>query len=219
MCPAQLRAILHPMSTGENGPRASRSDEDVLRAHLAGEGGAIGELLERHGPWLAAWFARHIPSEMRRRVAAEDLVQETWIVVTRQAPLFEDRGDGSFRAWLRAIVQTKLKEAIRHHLFVAKRGGGREVTRPERPRTEEFAAPDPSPSAHAIGNEAADAIGRAALRLRPEDREILRLVQTEGLSFDDAGAALDRTREAARKLFERALARFARLVAEERGRP
>jgi RNA polymerase sigma-70 factor (subfamily 1) len=195
-----------------------RSDESLLRGHVAGERGALEMLLARHEKWLTTWFSRHIPSDMRRRVSAEDLLQETWIVVARQAPLFQDRGEGSFRAWVRAIAQTKLKESMRHHLVALKRDGGREVTRPERQPTEGFASPDASPSAHAMGRELADAIARAAARLRPEDREVIRLVQTQGMPLDEAAIALGRTREATRKLLERALARFARRVDEERGR-
>jgi RNA polymerase sigma-70 factor (ECF subfamily) len=210
------RETMSPSESASSGPR---SDESLVRGHAAGESGALDALVARHEPRLTAWFARQIPSEMRRRVSPEDLAQETWIVVARQAQLFEDRGDGAFRAWIRVISQTKLKESVRHHLVAAKRGGRREVTRPGRPKTEAFASADPSPSEQAMGNELTDAVARAALRLRPEDREVIRLVQSEGRSLEEAADFLGRTREATRKLLERALARFARRVAEEQGRP
>jgi RNA polymerase sigma factor (sigma-70 family) len=57
------------------------------------------------------------------------------------------------------------------------------------------------------------AAARAALERLPEaHREVLQLIQEEHLTVDEAAARMGRTREAVRKLYSRALARFAELI-------
>jgi RNA polymerase sigma-70 factor (ECF subfamily) len=198
---------------------AAPADADLVRAWRAGDATAFRALLDRHEPALRTWLDRNLPGSLRRRVSSDDLLQEAYLVAVRRGPEFEDRGEGSFRAWLRRIAELKLREAIDHHLGAAKRGGDREVTRGARPDTAQFAAGGPTPSELAIAGELRDAVRRATERLRPDDREIVRLVQVDGLTIEQCAARLGRTSEAARKLYSRALARFARLLDEERGRP
>ena len=44
---------------------------------------------------------------------AEDIVQETMMVLMRELPVFERQRTGSFRAWLRGIVLNQLRYAAR----------------------------------------------------------------------------------------------------------
>jgi RNA polymerase sigma-70 factor, ECF subfamily len=195
------------------------ADGELVRRHRAGDAAAMAELVGRHEAAIRRQIERGLPAAVRRRLAPDDVLQETWIVVARRIAEFEDRGAGAFRAWASAIASHKLREALRREAGADCRDADREVTRGARPDTAAFVARDPTPSAHAVANELADAVRRASDQLRPDDREILRLVQTEGLPLTEAAARTGRSREAARKLYERALERFARLVAEEQGRP
>ena len=51
--------------------------------------------------------------------------------------------------------------------------------------------------------------------LRPDDREILRLVHEDGLSVGEAAEHLGRSADAARKLYSRAVGRLTKVVTEE----
>lgn len=198
-------------------PGAAAPDAELVRAWRAGDDAAFRLLLGRHEPTLRMWLERNLPNALRRRLSADDVLQEAYVVAVKKVGEFEDRGEGSFRAWLRRIVELELREAIEHHLKTAKRGGDREVTRGARPDTAQFAGAEPSPSEVAIEGELREAVRRATARLRPDDAEIIRLVQAEGLTIEQAASRLARTHEAARKLYARALSRFARILDEERG--
>ena len=213
------RADARPGGRSSVGDGEAVTDGELVRRHLAGDEGALRDLLLRHESALRRFVERGLPPAVRRRVAPDDVLQETWIVVARRLREFEDRGEGAFRAWAQAIAALKLREALRHEAGAACRGTDREVTRGARPETGAFAASAPSPSAHAVANELAEAVERAAGKLRPDDREILKLVQTDGLTIEQAAERTGRSREAARKQYERALERFARLVEAQRGRP
>jgi len=187
------------------------SDEQLLRRGCDGDADAFRALFERHGASVRAHVHRELPAYLRRRLSVADLVQEVWATAVERSAEFEDRGEGAFRAWLRGITRLKLREMLRHHVGVAKRAVGREVTAGQRPDTALHAGRRTSPSQHAIAAETA-ARARAVLALLPADyREVLRLVREENLSLEEVGTRMGRSRGAAKKLFARAALRFARL--------
>ena len=63
--------------------------------------------------------------------------------------------------------------------------------------------------------ETAERIRRALARLRPDDREVLRLAREEGFTLLEVAKRMGRTHAAARKLYSRALARLAELYDED----
>ncbi len=78
-------------------------DRDVLRAVALGNQEAITELYDRHAPHLLNYLAHLIDDAD----AAQDLVQDLFVVVWRDAEQF--RGQSSVRSWLFGIA---------HHLGV-----------------------------------------------------------------------------------------------------
>lgn len=191
---------------------AAPTDEALLLRGRDGDEDAFRVLFDRHAELLRAHFDRGLPPYVRRKVSVADLVQETRLVVVERCREFEDRGGGSFLNWLMGIARMKLREFLRRHVGTAKRATGREVSRGRRPDTEQALARGPSPSEHAIASETAER-ARAAFAKLPEDyREILRLVREEGGSLGEAGERMGRSREAAKKLYARAILRFTRLL-------
>jgi RNA polymerase sigma-70 factor (ECF subfamily) len=69
-------------------------------------------------------------------------------------------------------------------------------------------AAGPTPSAHAVHREQAQALQRALERLPEDYRRIIALRYDEHLSFDDIARILDRSANAVRKLWARAIARL-----------
>ena len=149
--------------------RSDRSAEhDLVDRARAGDGEALRALLERHEASLRRRLDRSVPPPLRRPVSVADVMQETWLVAFRRTADFDDRGDGAFDAWLAAIADLKLREAVRHHLLTEKRAGSREITRGARPNSSAFADREPSPSDAAIGEETRERAERAMAGL-PED--------------------------------------------------
>ena len=190
----------------------SSDERDLLSRFRAGDEEALRRLLDRDGAALRAHIERCLPAYLRRRVSTSDIVQEAGIVAFRRCGDFEDRGDGSFRKWVKGIAEKKVRAAIERHLETAKRAAGREVSRTHRKGTAQFASREPSPSQAAIGAELAE-FALEAMRALPKDhREVLRLAREEQLPLREVADRMDRSYEATRKLYARAIRRFADLL-------
>ena len=194
-----------------------RTDEALFESARNGNDDAFRVLVERHAGGLRAYIDHRLPRTLRRKISVADVAQEAHIVALRRALDFEDRGDGSFRKWLNKIAELKVKEAIRKHAGTAKRAAGREISRGKRPDTGQFVDDATTPSQAAIGAETAEQV-RQALETLPEDyREVLRLTREECLTLREAAVRMGRSREAAKKLYGRALLRFKKALDEIRG--
>ncbi len=194
----------------------TETDGELVRRARGGSATALRALFERHEPALKGFLHRRLPAGLRRKVAPEDILQEAWLVANARLAEFEDRGEGAFRAWLMRIAEFKLREAVRAYLGTRKRADVREVSRGGRPDTSAFLGDSPSPSEVAQGNEMRDAAAKAMATLPDDYREVLRLVQVEGLTLKLAAERMGRSHEATKKLYGRALARFAALLGHDK---
>ena len=195
----------------------SGPEEALLRKFQSGDDDALQALLTRHEAMLRGRIGRWLPAHVRRRLSVSDVWQETCVVVAERREDFEFRGENSFRNWMLGIAQKKVRRAVQRHVAVAKRAAYREVTRGHRGATTQFVSGAPSPSQVAIGAELA-ALAKDAIESLPDDYQtILRLCRNEGLSLREAGERMGRSREAAKKLYGRALARFARVFGRLKG--
>lgn len=196
------------------------SDEDLIRRIRDGDEAAFQAYCSRHAAALEARIVRQFPELLKRKTAASDILQDAWFTALRRLPDFEDRGEGSFLRWLFRIIDLKIKTEVRRHLGTAKRGAGREVPLADDGAERSLPARGPSPSQMAMAAELRDAARAALGRLPADYREVLRLFEEERLSIDAAAARLGRTRAATKKLYSRALARFAAILeAERKDRP
>jgi RNA polymerase sigma-70 factor (ECF subfamily) len=192
------------------------SDEVLAERARAGDEDAFRLLFERHEGALQARVARRLQGIVRRKIGASDVLQETYLGAFRNLHEFKPRGEGSFEAWLFQILEHKLNDVLRRHVGSAKRGVGREITRGRRPDSAEVPAHDRSPSEGAAMAELARRVQEAMAVLPEHYRTILTFVQQEGLTLAEAGARMGRSRDAASKLYGRALARLGTLVREKR---
>lgn len=184
-------------------------DREVFKSARRGDEAAFRELYERYAGTLRAQIARQMPARLRRRVTVSDVLQETFATAFGKIGEFEGPHEDSFRRWLARIAELKVQRYVRDHLETGRRAAGRELSRAHRPATGAVAGSEPSPSAHAIAGETGEALRRALAELSDDYRQILRLVHDEGLSVAAAGARMDRSAEAARKLYGRAVSRLA----------
>lgn len=162
---------------------------------------AIEELLESHRGRLLAFLQLAMSQALARRVAPEDILQETLLEATRKLGDFQSRGPSSFYAWLVAIARFKIAEAER-----ALRADKRAC---EQPLELDPVQSGTSPSARAMRAER-DGLLRAALDELPEAQaEALRLRYLEGLSLAEAAARMRRSEAAVKGLVTRAFAALA----------
>lgn len=191
------------------------SDDDdpgTIARFRRGDAGAFEELLRRHEPALRARLTAGMSPRLRRRVSVDDLVQDTFLAAHGARAVFEDRGDGSFRAWLMAIADNRLQDAVRRHTSTAKRATSREVTRAARPETAYLVAVQRSPSSVVASDEQLDRVRAAMSELSDDYRNVLQLALEQGLSLREVADRMGRSREAAKKLYGRAVCRLRALV-------
>ena len=87
-------------------------DDDELIASLAGgDDMALRQLFERHAPWLAARLRKALPPD-----DVEDVLQETFLAVWKNAGTYRPRGTPA--AWLWVIARNQAA------LLLRKRGPG-----------------------------------------------------------------------------------------------
>ncbi|MHC4549260.1 MAG: sigma-70 family RNA polymerase sigma factor [Planctomycetota bacterium] len=193
-------------------------EQALIERARAGNEEALRRLFERYRSLVCARVLERLSPGILRKVSVADVLQETYLVAFRRLAEFEDRGPGSFPAWLARIAELKAREVTRKYARTAKRADVAEVSRDARRDTAEFAGSMPTPSQLAIAAELEDA-ARAALEQLPEHyREVVRLLQEERLTMAEAAARLGRSREAVKKLYVRALSRVAELLDVPYGR-
>jgi len=193
-------------------------DESLLRRMRAGDESAFHRLFDRHAPAISARVRKMLPAAVQRKVSVSDVVQEARIVAHRRRQDFEDRHGNALKAWLLKIAELKARHAVRRYGTVAKRAIAREQSRNGRTETAGFVDPGPSPSQAAMDAELSAVALRAMAALPPDYREVLRLARIEGLTLAEVATRMGRSREAAKKLYGRALARFAVAFEEMAGR-
>ena len=197
---------------GRDEPAESElADEALIRRVQAGDEHAFEILFQRHEAAVRAWIHEVLPRNLRRKVSASDLLQETRIVALRRCIEFHTQADGTFKGWLLRIVRHKVGDAIRQYMGTAKRGAVGEVERDARPETADFVAPQPSPSEVAIAAELRDRILNAMQALPDDYREVLHLTRFDQLTVAEAAKRMGRSPDATRKLYGRALERFTKL--------
>jgi len=175
----------------------------LLSQARAGRREAFDELFDKHRAALERALRGRLPAPMQRRVDVSDIVQDALIDAYRGLGAFEYRGEGSFRSWLRAIAENRLKMTLGRHLGRARRDVGREAalaTSASGP-----AVKATSPSSVAGRNERRALVHGALDQLSSEHRLVLRLVRMEGRSIAEAAAAMSRSENAVKKLLARAL--------------
>ena len=175
----------------------------------AGSPEALGQVLETFRAYLLLIAARELDPELRAKGGASDLVQETFLEAQRDFSRFDGTKVEELRAWLRQLLVNNVANFTRHYRKVAKRDVAREVALEAGGSSHErgagLEANSLSPSGYALAHEQAEAVARARDRLPPDYRQVLALRHEEQLSFEEIGQRMQRTANAARMLWLRAV--------------
>lgn len=195
-------------------PGCDDADEDLVRRLREGDEDAGTRLFERLFPSLRPAVRRKLGAALRPRLGESDLIQSAFASVVRRLPEFRDGGPGSFRRWLAGILDHKVIDEIRRQKGRGAQERGRERGLDALSEFSVPAARDASPSRGAMADEDRRRVHAAVELLPPDQRTVVRLRHEKSLSIQDAARAMDRTPEAARKLYARALERLGELLGE-----
>jgi RNA polymerase sigma-70 factor, ECF subfamily len=160
-----------------------------------------------------------IGPELRAKLGASDLVQDTFLEAQRHLSAFRGKTDVEMRAWLRKILECGLANIRRAYLVTEKRAAGREVTLKvsgDGPGVaiETLQSRVPSPSNHAVRNEVNAGLEQALSRLPEHYRQTVAWRHVERFSWEEIGRRMGGTAEAARKVWGRAIQQLRRELAD-----
>lgn len=181
-------------------------DADLLRAHGAGDPHAFARLYDRYDRACFHLIRRLLGGA--HADAAEDLHQETWIAVSRNAASF-DPARASFAAWLFTIARHKTLDHFRRQK-VAILGLAAEETAATVPD------PDPSPLEQVQSRERAREIVAAVEALPLEQRGAFVMFADGGLSLEEIAQATGVAVETAKSRLRYARAKLRQSLAGER---
>jgi RNA polymerase sigma-70 factor (ECF subfamily) len=192
--------------------------EQLLDLARAGDGVALGQLLELYRSYLALLARLQIGRRLQGKVDADDLVQETFLEGHRSFDQFRGTTESELVSWLRQILASKLADLMRRYLGTQRRDVrlerelAGELDESSRVLDGALVAPQSSPSQQAARREQAVALANALDKLPADYREVLILHHLEELSFPEVGRRMNRTVDSVEKLWTRALARLRRLL-------
>jgi RNA polymerase sigma-70 factor (ECF subfamily) len=169
----------------------------------AGSPEALGQALEACRGYLLLIARKELGTDLQAKAGASDLVQQTFLEAQGDFARFHGDSGGELRAWLRRLLLNNLAAFARDYRATAKRAISREVALP--PGAEQPSACDPSPSTVAMAQEESAALRRVLERLPEDYRLALLLRHLEELPFEEIGRRLNRSANAARKLWARAV--------------
>lgn len=185
---------------------------------------SLGKVFEAMRGQLLMLADRELPEAVRAKIGPSDLVQETAIDMQQNFTQFRGKTAEECFAWLRTILRNNVVDAVRHYERSQKRDAAREIRLADRPSSSSGREPLPActrlPDGSAIRREDVAAVTRALATLPPEHREVIEMRYWQGLSFVEIGIRLNRSADAVRKTWYRAVENLeAALVAGRDGPP
>jgi RNA polymerase sigma-70 factor (ECF subfamily) len=162
-------------------------------------------------PYALGIARQEIPADLLVKGSASDLVQEAFLEAVHGFDHFHGDSEVQFKAWLRIVLRRCIAKLFRRYKTTEKRRVGLE--QPCAPagvdstRCREVPADLPTPSAQVMEAEQTQALRRVVDRLPEDYQRVIRLRYEEERSFEEIGLLMQRTANAARLLWLRAIDR------------
>jgi len=185
---------------------SGESDEVLMSRYARGEVAAFTVLYNRHE--LRTW--RYLERNVGNRATAEELLQEVWFAVARDASRYQPTS--KFTTWLFTIARNRMIDALR----VARRQLSLDSLGYEAPAVLEQLTTEPSvgPLAAAVVRDQAQALSEALAQLPREQRDAL-LLQLEGeLSVEEVAQITGSSFEATKSRLRYARTKLRELLSE-----
>lgn len=189
----------------------SLSISDLLARARSNDPRLLDMLFAQCRGFLGIVARAQVESQLRAKVDASDLVQETMLEAYRDFHKFRGTTEAEWLAWLRQILAHNAANFVRHYRGTAKRQAQREVALlAAGDNSEARVLLDPadsgeSPSQQLLCKERELQIAEAMTQLTADHREVILLRNLERLPFEEVAQRMGRTRPAVQMLWMRAL--------------
>ena len=195
--------------------------ETLILAARRGDSEALGTLLDKFRNYLLFLVRMQISPQLNVKVDDMDIVQETFAEAYQAFPNFRGESEVSFLAWLRQILATTLAGTYRHYIGTKSRDIRLEQdVHAQVDQSSVFwdriVAETSTPSLKVSRKETEVQLLNAVAKLPEHYREVLRLRNTEGLSFPEIANRMERSVDSIQKLWVRALSQLRDLMEPER---
>lgn len=202
-------------------PEHTREEPDPLdRSIVAARGGsysALGQLFDHYRAYLMRIANDELGNDLGALLAPSDVVQSTFLNATKEFGHFQGVGETQLRGWLRRILINNIHDARRKYAATNSQEESLGGDFSSGDAFRELVADCSAPSAALRGRENQDIVHAAMARLADESRRAIELRSFDGRTFEEVGAALGRSAEAARKIWCRAIDRLAVELATHHG--
>ena len=185
---------------------ADASDATLMRRYARGDAAAFGQLYRRHE--MRVW--RYLHRNVGNRDTADELLQEVWFAVAREAARYQP--SARFCTWLFTIAHNRMIDALRaQRPQVSLESLGYEAEPVLQQLTTE---PSVGPLAAALVRDQASAIGAAMAQLPREQRDAF-LLQLEGdLSVEEVASVTGSSFETTKSRLRYARTKLRELLSE-----
>lgn len=185
-------------------------DENLIERSIAaarkGSFSALGQLFDVYRDYLLHIARDEMGAQLTAKASPSDVVQEAFLNAAKGFERFQGLTGEEVRAWLRRILLNTIGDVRRHYCGTLKRDVAREVSTGDLgDGGQSLAGPVPTPSKIATRLEDYLRLRDAMALLSPEHRLVIELRNLEGWSFDEIAEKLNRSPDAARKLWARAI--------------
>jgi RNA polymerase sigma-70 factor (ECF subfamily) len=195
---------------------------ELLQRAGAGDQRALGELFDRHRARLRRMVQIRLAQRLQGRIDPSDVLQETYLEVSRSLANYLRDPVLPFFLWLRFLTGKKLQELHRHHLGTRMRDAHREISLHGGacpPASSQSLAASllgklTTPSQAAVRAELRRRVQEALSNMSLLDREVLALRHFEQLSNAETARVLGITEAGASNRFVRALKRLRAILVD-----
>jgi RNA polymerase sigma-70 factor (ECF subfamily) len=189
--------------------RAQPPDADPLLAQArAGSTAALGELLESCRAYLRLVAEKELDPELRAKGSASDLVQQTFLEAHRDFGQFGGTSRDELLAWLRRLLLNNLANFSRSFRDTGKRAIDRELRLGSQNPATLLADDSVTPGSKVVAREQEESLRQALARLPDDYRQVIRLRHEDERTFEEIAVLMQRTANAVRKLWLRAVERL-----------
>jgi RNA polymerase sigma-70 factor (ECF subfamily) len=189
-----------------------RTTHALVERAQQGDHEAYERLFGRVADELLVYIRIRLGKELRGRLDPVDVLQETYLHAHQGFEGFDPRDEGAFRRWIHRIADHRIHNLADHHGALKRRPPGGEVQGSrvlDRVRTQQS-----RPSTQCAKRESKARLVAAVELLDPDAREAVLLRHFQGLSVEDVGKALGKSKATVLRLLGRSRLALARLLGE-----
>ena len=192
----------------------SDADPSDLEQRAAnGDEAALAELFDQHRSRLKRIVDTRMDARVAGRVDASDILQDTFLELSRKLPNFDRANGMSMFVWMRLVATERVIVAHRRHLQAEARDARKETPRQSTEASSIFLAQHliavfGSAEHRVLRDEMFDVLKQTLAGMDPIDHEIITMRCFEELTNAEAAEALGISQNGASSRFVRAMTRL-----------